>query len=274
MRERSAQTLQHIARRVGTKYLQEGEREEAVAKTVKQYNDEQILGYVNANIIPTIRRLALAGSDLLGYPRNQASFSRKIWMVISWHLLSDHASYFNLAMTCKPLYKVLMEDKVFHYMHPLKSIFMSPLLFLKPVYRILSLQVPDEFDSLVESMKLPKVDEMMEAYAESYGAAGDEITIARRQSDIYIDLIKRMIKGTMQGEDEFEETIEGAGIFDYLHRNAKFVLVDFPYNYMVHKEGRSTYLIVDAQKGKATDRFVLDHVVPFDGRFLIQLMRV
>lgn len=273
-REKSAKTLEYIARRSGTKHLKEGEREEELAKAVKHYNDEQIMGYVTANIIPSIQHLALAGKDLLGYPRNQASFSRKIWMVISWHLTTDHQTYFNLAMSCKALYKVLVEDKIRHYMHPLKSIFTSPLLFLKPVYRVLSLKVPDEFDSLVETMKLPKVDEMMEVYAETYGLPGDDFAIARRKSDIFIDLIKRMIKATISGDDEFEETIEGGGIFDYLHKSAKFTLVSFPYQYMLYKEGRSTYLIVDAQRGKDIDRQVVDHLVPFDGRFLIQLMRV
>jgi len=126
----------------------------------------------------------------------------------------------------------------------------------------------------MEIMKLPKVDEMMEVYAETYGLPSDNITIARRKSDIFIDLIKRMIKATMQGEDEFEESVEGAGIFDYLHRNAKFALVGLPHNYILHKEGHSTYLIVDAQRGKETDRLVADCLVPFDGHFLIQLMRV
>jgi hypothetical protein len=274
LRERSTKTLEYIARRAGTKHLKEGEREEELAKATKHYHDEQILGYVSANIIPSIRHLALAGKDLLGYPKDQASFSRKVWMVISWHLTTDHQTYLNLAMSCKALYKVLVEDKVCHYVHPLKSIFTSPLLFLKPVYRILSLQVPDEFDNLMEIMKLPKVDEMMEVYAETYGLPSDNITIARRKSDIFIDLIKRMIKATMQGEDEFEESVEGAGIFDYLHRNAKFALVGLPHNYILHKEGHSTYLIVDAQRGKETDRLVADCLVPFDGHFLIQLMRV
>uniref|UniRef100_A0A6C0CGG0 Uncharacterized protein n=1 Tax=viral metagenome TaxID=1070528 RepID=A0A6C0CGG0_9ZZZZ len=273
LRERSSQTLAYIAQKSGTVRLEEGEREEELAKAVKHYNDEQIMGFVSANIIPSIHHLALIGEDLLGYPRNQSLFPRKVWMVVSWHLSNDHRTYFNLAMSCKALYKVLVDDKICHYVHPLKSILSSPLMFVKPIYRLLSLEVPNEFDSMTEIMKLPKVDDMLEAYADAYGSAGSKMVETRRRAEIMIDLIKRMIKANINGEDEFEEAIEGGGIFDYFHRDAKFSLVGFPYPYKMFKDGQSTYIVVDSNRSKTLDRLLVDHLVPFDGRFLIQLMR-
>lgn len=273
-KEKSTLTLQYISQRVGSKRLDEGLQEEEISKSVKNHKDEKILPYVSGQILPVIRRLALAGSDLRGYPKGQADFPRKVWMIISWFLGSDHPSYLNLAMSCKGLYKVLVEDKVCHYVHPLKGSFRSPLLFIKPVYRILSLEVPEDIDSMLQSMNLPTVPEMLEAYQDAYGRAGSDLVQTQRKAEILIDLIKRMVKSNLGPNEDLEEIVKGGGIFNHLHSEAKFSLTRFPHPFMVRKEGISTFLIVDARKGKELDRLLTDHLLSFDGRFLIQLMRI
>jgi hypothetical protein len=271
---KSFKTLDYIAARVGDNRLKQGLEEDNLVKTIKCHKESLVQGFVQKAIIPCIKELATLEYDLYGYPKRSTPFCRKIWMMISWHLSDDNRTYVNMAMTCKGLYKVFVTDKVKWYIHPLKAEIMSPLLFFRPVYRVLSLQVPTDLDDLLEVLALPTVEDFLAVYSEEYGYTKNEVILNRRKADAIIELIKNLVERTLEEGQEIDEAFEGAGLFGDYDTKAVFRFYDLPYRYKMFVRGSATYVMIDADPGPALERKLLDSLCPFDGQFLIKLMNI
>lgn len=271
---KSFKTLDHIANKLGKKTLLEGEEEDNLVKSIKSHKEEVVMGFVQKKMIARIKDLAVIEYDCYGYPKQETPFPRKFWMMLSWHLSTDIKTYFNMSMACKGLYKVFVLDKVRWYIHPLKNRITTPLLFFRPVYRVLSLQVPEELDDLLEVMKLPRIEDFLKVYEEQYGPTKSEFILTRRKADAIDELLKHFVNTTLDPDQDAEEIFEGAGLYTEYDENAKLEFEKFPYRYKIFKQEGSTFVIVDADYTPELERKIMDSILPYDGKFLIKLMAI
>lgn len=271
---KSFKTFEYIMARVGSELVKKGTEEDTLVKSIKSHGDHIVTGYVQKAIIPCIKELAVMEHDDYGYPKRETPFCRKIWMMLSWHLSDDTKSYMNMAMTCKGFYKVFVLDKVRWYVHPLKGEMLSPLLFFRPVFRVLSLKIPEDLDDLLETLSLPKIEDFLAVYEEEYGMTKNEVILNRRKSDAIQELLQHLVHATLAPEQEFEEAIEGAGLFGEYEKEASFRFYKPPCRYKLFKKGKSTFVMFDTDWTPAFERTLLDLLCPYDGQYLIKLMRV
>lgn len=271
---KTTKTLQYIAAKIGSKRLAEGNAEDEFVKNARPHNTSAVVGYVEKTIIPCIEKLAVMEHDDYGYPRRQTPLVRKFWMMLSWAVSDDSKTYMNVAMTCKGLYKVFVLDKVKYYVHPLKGEIRSPLLFFRPIYRVLSLEVPEDLDEVLEISKLPKVEDFLAVYEDEYGPAKTKSLMIRRRAEAINELLKHLVTVNMEPEQEPEEVIKGAGLFGEYTSEAKFILENFPYRYKLFKRGQTTYIMIDAELSPGFERKLKDSLCPYDGKYLIKLMHV
>lgn len=258
--------------------------DEAEAKKINPANLIQVASFVRREMPKRITRLALMGSDLTPYlnPKVKSgvgpeAFSRRVWMMISWHLISDLRSYENLAMSSKKLYKVLLLDKVRHYEHPLKTVLKSPRIFFMPVYRILEFSPPENLDTLAENSGLPSVRLMMKAYASEYGAPKNPLDIAQRTCDVILALVKEIVAKHLGPDDEFEEDIKGSGIMSRAKPLTVPKFENCPIRVKTFRVKKDTFLVAQCYSfalWPQVERTLSDCLVSFDNGKLIRLMKV
>ena len=263
--------------------------DDALAKKIDPTNAIQVASFIRAEMPRRVRRLALLEHDVYPYisasstsvesvnSKGPEAWSRKIWMMISWHLITDLKAYEALAMSCKKIYKVLLLDKVTHHYSPLKGIIKSPRIFFMPVYRIVEFQLSDNFESIATSNGLPTIKSMKAAYADAKGPVKSPLEDAQRTCDIIITLLQGIVQKTLDPEEDFEEEIPGCGVLGRAKANTmpRFENCDVDVN--LYRVQSDTFLVAKCYsfaKHVQIERTLSDSLWSYDGKRVIQLMRV
>src|SRR5690606_38516084 len=110
-------------------------------------------------------------------------FPRKVWMTISWYLADDVKTYENMAMTCKGLYNIFVQQKVLWYFHPLRGHLKSPRIFTFPIFRVVEFIIPDELENLLSESNLPSVMDVLAQYDRELGIARTPFESTQRKGD-------------------------------------------------------------------------------------------
>lgn len=277
-KDKEDRILDMIATKVGSvATFAEWEEEELMAKKINVGSVVQIASFVRQEIPKRIRDLALCEHDVYPYVNQSIPFSRKIWMIISWHLINDMKSYENLAMTCKRIYKVLITDKVAYMKSPLIGRVKSPRLYFMPIYRVMEFTPPPNLDAIAQSSNLPTIAQMEAACLKSYGPTKTKLEAAQRTSDIIYELLKSIVIANLDPEEDFEEEIPGCGI---MSRAGVKTVPRFENCEIVTKTFRiqnDTFLVANCQvfsKFRAVEKTLMDCLVTYDKGKLIRLMRV
>ena len=271
--------LTHIAKTVGFTNAKQFEKEDAEAKRIGSRCDFDAMKlYIKQTAPESIHALSLKGIDLRACPEGSYGFSRKIWMLISHHMIDDLVSYFSVAMTCKSIYKIFVKDKLRYFSHPLRDKILSPLMYFFPIFRIVWYEFSSELPELFAFQNLPSIESCLKEYENSLnGYVLSPLERNQKTAKIIAKLIGQLIEKNLEPGEEFEETIKGAGIFDYLppKMNVEFEGLEYPYT--VKRSGRDTFLIVmvnDVDEFRTVERRLMQTIKSFDGKNIIQLMRI
>jgi hypothetical protein len=197
-------------------------------------------------------------------------------MIISWHLSDDLATYSNVAMTSKSLYKVFVQDKVRHMKHPLLTNVLSPKVFFMPVFRILWFEPPKNLDNLLKFENLPTTSEVTKFYDEDQGPAKNELDANQRKAHIIISLVKQLINKNLKPKEKLQEAIPGANIYTDPPKGTNPKFQGLGLKYTVVREGPAAYLVLnthfDETRGLEND--LMDTLVSHTPKGIFSIMKV
>lgn len=251
------------------------------------YDVEEVQKFLQRAMKRAVTKLAFRETNVVLPLIDGSPLTRSIWLRISHYLEEDDDTYHNLAHSCKSLYKVLCLDKIWYYVHPLKSKIMSTKVLRMPYVQVVQSEVPENFDVQLELSQLPTTAEC-EALVKQEMPEAPEMVI---KSEVILTLLTAFYDFLLEGEVdedgepfEYEEDIEGAGIFTYYkgHRPLEF---QESYKHLKVKAGKSSYLIMkpemvelkSGQKRKETEqetRHRFSHSIKgYDGDRLIRLLK-
>ena len=153
--------------------------------------------------------------DLYSYMRTDPDapqFPRQVWQSISKHLTKTDGD--NLAMTCKRMYLLNIQDKIWYYNHPLKNRIMSPRIFHMPIYRLVSMPVMNNLEKVLAALGKPTIEQLVEEYIKEHGNFKSEKKCKQvlgwliRYSTEHI-----LVKMLEEEREDIDEAIPGAGFF-------------------------------------------------------------
>ena len=270
--------LTMIASKVGAvATLEKWADEELAVKKINPCNLVQVASFVRQEMPKRILRLALCEHDVYPYVNHSVAFSRKIWMIISWHLINDMKSYENLAMSCRRIYKVLVEDKVSYMKSPLISVVRSPRLYFMPVYRVVEFTPPTNLDTIAVNSELPTVAQMEAACVKSYGPTKSKLEAAQRTGEIIYELLKSIVTKNLDPDEDFEEEVPGCGIMSRAGVKTKPRFEDCPIAVKTFRVKKDTFLTINCMsfnQFRAAEKIVMECLVSYDNGKLIRLMRL
>ncbi len=252
-------------------------KEDILIEKANPKNQNEVRRFIECNIKRDIRKYATADTDLAVCANKESLFPRKAWMIISWHLRRDLTTYHNLAFSCRKLYKVFVEDKVRYFIHPLKHVLLSPLVFMMPVYRLLQFTPPPNLDKIAIGQGLPTIERMSKIYDKKHGVSESEAESTQRKTEMIISLVKEIIKKNLDDDDEFIENVEGGGIFEDVSKPIKIELGECNIPVKVFRVKGASYLVVKChKKGKMHEiEVLLSHNLRSpDGKTLLQLLKI
>lgn len=273
-KEKNNAAIQHMVRKFNSKTYEQGLKEDELLKQIKWYQEGVCDTYYNGCARHITKTLALKGIDMKGCPNHMCSFSRKIWMVISWHLIDDLSSYQNLAMSCKAIRKVLVDDKVAFYEHPFQRIFRSPKLFFFPIFRVLMLDIPDNFDEVLADQEMPSIQEMVDVLTSEYGVANSPHEALKRRSKAMLEAIEYIVSKELGPKGKIVETVKDCGLFIDLSDGAVPTFHELQFRTKTVVLGEITYVIADAPNDTKTMKLIAGALVPFKNNRLYRLAKV
>lgn len=182
---------------------------------VSESESNQIVqAIVRRTVTESFERDRDIGSYLRGSKGYQPTgFSRKVWILISRALEDDALSYNALALTCHQMHTLLCKDKVWHFRHPFKEVWMTPSLYMLPIFRVVVLPLPDSLDDFFGMHGYPKLADILKQHELEFGAMTSELEREANMAPIIAHVIEEVLGKMMKPEDEIEGCIAGAGFF-------------------------------------------------------------
>lgn len=225
-------------------------------------------------------------------------FPRRFWQKIGWELEKDRKSYANLALTCRELYRLLCEDKIWGYYHPLRSKTMHdgglihPMLLMAPFYRLVQFEVPSESETALKENNLPTFEELLEFTKDEIKDMTQK-EFMQRCGDIMQELMQALLT-TLVGKSKYIPSIEGGGIFEDIRSKVDVrpynVDVDFskitnnitldfiskPPDFKIVKKDNITWIVIksfNVTQDRIMHEEIKTSLVGFDGLRLTRLMK-
>ncbi|MFS8159228.1 MAG: hypothetical protein ACMG6E_03270 [Candidatus Roizmanbacteria bacterium] len=239
----------------------------------KAYDMEERDSCARQIIKENVEELALTESGVeIAHIDGAVPFTRKVWMIIGWHLETDINAYVALAMTCKDLWRVLCADKIWYLEHPLKGKFLSPRLYRMPIALVVELKIPHHFDKILQMASLPSIEDVLMTAVDTETKS----TAEQIMGDVILSLYETMIKAKCAKwvDEEFIEEIEGAGVMTYYKGKNPVEFTKNPGKHRIEQVNGHSWIIMHSQNEqdfrKARRKFA-KYLVGFDGKRVIRL---
>ena len=234
--------------------------------------------YIQKLLDDDVKELALAISgEEIPYIEGTTEFTRRVWMMIGWHLEDSMIDYNSMSQTCKSMWKILCEDKVWYQNHPLKGKFISTLMYRMPLSRVVEIVIPEGFDKLVKYNKLPPVADIVEVIQEE---RGPEFSHEQILGDVYYTLLEEMIQNNCDVDEDgdlcFEEEIKGGGILGTYQGKDPIKFVREPDKHQIFYSKHATWLMMrcmNPHKAWGVYKRFTRNLVGYDGERVIRLMK-
>lgn len=153
--------------------------------------------------------------DLYSYMRADSlapQFPRLVWQKISNYLTKTDRD--SLAMTCRKMYFLNIQDKIWYYRHPLKNRMLSPQIFHMPIYRLVSMPVMNNLEKVLETLGKPTVEKLMDEYIAEHGNFKSEKKLKQVIGWMIRYSTENILSKVLEEErEDIEESIPGAGFF-------------------------------------------------------------
>lgn len=231
-------------------------------------------------------------------PESVVGLSRRSWQKIGWMLEGDRKTYANLALSCRDLYRVLCEDKIWAYYHPLRSKIMGdggvlhPLLLMMPFYRIVQFEIPSESEQALQDNDIPTFSQLLE-FAKDDMKDLKPREFIQRCGQIQQELMQTLVQKIV-ADSVYEPSIEGGGIFDDIsgkivvrsHKEkidfkimTKHVILDFvvkPPSFKLVGFKKNTWLILKSfsvTQDRKLHEELINSLIGYDGYRIIRFMK-
>lgn len=245
-------------------------------------NQGEIKKFMNEVVKESVHRFVLRDRAIDEYGRAYSylwdqpdvpGFNRSIWLRISWNL--DEQDYEALTATCRSLNRLLIQDKAWFARHPLRKIVHVYKIFHMPLFRLLYIPVPKELPEILQRLKLPSVQMMIDDYVFKNGPFKSNLVARQFEGEIIKNLLEKVLSMQLLDDEDIKEVVPGAGLFQNIKTKTTIELLN-PVKHMKFVLNGETWILLHTNnENNATNAIsnLLNNLVGYDEKHIYRTLR-